>query len=74
MHQGGEVNELNDHSEINVPGLDLSGCATGKQSQQRSKAFPPAAERVHDVTFDCGIERRSLLRDTGLDLLKLRLN
>jgi hypothetical protein len=54
--------------------MDLSGSAAGKQRQQRSKAFPAAADRVDDVTFNCGIECRSLLRDAHLDLLKLRLN
>jgi hypothetical protein len=54
--------------------MDFSGGAAGKQSQQRSKTFPAAADRVDDVTFNCRIECRSLLRDTRLDLLKLRLN
>jgi hypothetical protein len=74
MHQRGEMNEFNDHSEIDMPGMNLSGSAAGKQRQQRAKAFPTAADRVDDVTFNGGIECRSLLRDTHLDLLKLRLN
>jgi hypothetical protein len=74
MHQRGEMNEFNDHSEIDMSGMDLSGSAAGKQSQQRSKAFPAAADRVDDVTFNCGIECRGLLRDARFDLLKVRLN
>ena len=38
------------------------------------QAFSTAADGVDDVTFNCGIECRSLLRDARLDLLKLRLN
>ena len=74
MHQCGDMNELNDHGEIDMPGVDLSGGAAGKQSQERPKAFAPAAYSVDDVTFDCGIECRGLLRDAPLDLLKVRLN
>jgi hypothetical protein len=74
MHQRGDVNELNDYGEIDMPGIDLSGGAAGKQSQQRPKTFAPAADSVDDVTFDCWIECRGLLRDARLDLLKVWLN
>jgi hypothetical protein len=46
-----------------MPGIDLSGGAAGKQSQQRPKTFTPAADCVDDVTFDRGIECRGLLRE-----------
>ena len=68
------MDEFNDHGEIDMSGIDLSGGAAGKQSQQRSKTFTAAADRVDDVTFDCGIECRGLLRNARLDLLKVRLN
>jgi hypothetical protein len=74
MHKRGEMNEFNDDSEIDMPGVDLSGRAAGKQGQQRSKAFPAAADRVHDIPLNCRIEGRSLLRDACFDLLQLRLN
>jgi hypothetical protein len=74
MHQRGDVNEFNDYGEIDMPGIDLSGGAAREQSQERSEAFATAADRVDDVTFDCRIECRGLLRDARLDLLKVRLN
>ena len=39
MHQRGDVNEFNDHGEIDMPGIDLACGAAGEQSQQRAKAF-----------------------------------
>jgi hypothetical protein len=74
MHQRRDVNELNDHGEIDMPRIDLSGSAAGKQSQQWPKPFAPAADSIDDVTFNCGIECRGLLRDARLNLLKVRLN
>ena len=68
------MNEFNDHGEIDVSGIDLASGAAGKQSQERPKTFATAANRVDDVTFDCGIECRGLLRDARLDLFKVRLN
>src|SRR4029450_9917298 len=74
MHQCRDMNELNDHGETDMPGIDLPGGAAGKQSQERAKTFTPAADSIDDVAFDCGIECRGLLRDARLDLLKVRLN
>jgi hypothetical protein len=74
MHQRGNVNELNDHGEVDMSRIDLPCGAAGEQSQQRPKAFTPAADSVNDVTFDCGIECRGLLSNARLDLLKMRLN
>ena len=74
MHQCGNMNELNDHGEIDMPGIDLPRGAARKQSQQWPKTFTPAADCVNNVTFDCGIECRGLLRNARLDLLKVRLN
>ena len=74
MDQCCDVDELNDHGEIDMPRIDLPRGAAGKQSQQRTKTFATATDCVDDVTFDCGIECRDLLRNARLDLLEVRLN
>jgi hypothetical protein len=74
MHQSGDVNELNDHGEIDVSRVDRASGAACKQSQQRPKALATAADRVDGITFDRWIECRGLLRDARLDLFKMRLN
>jgi hypothetical protein len=74
MHQRGDVNKLNDHRKIDMPGIDFSGGTACKQGQHGPKAFTPASDRIQDVTFNCGIECRGLLRNTRLDLLEMRLD
>jgi hypothetical protein len=74
MHQCRDVDEFHDHGEIEMSGIDFPGGAAGKQSQQRPKTFTTAADCIDDVTFDCGIECRGLLRNARLDLLEVRLN
>jgi hypothetical protein len=74
MHQRGDMNEFNDHGEIDVSRVDRASGAARKQRQQRPKPFATAADSIDDVAFDCGIECRGLSRDARLNLLKVRLN
>jgi hypothetical protein len=68
------MNKLYDHGEIDVPGIDRAGCAPGKQSEQRPKAFAPAADGIDDVTLDGWIECRGLLRNPRLNFFQMWLN
>jgi len=52
MDQCSDVDEFHDHGEIDVSGIDFSGGAAGKQSQQRPKTFTPG----------CRLRRRRNLR------------
>src|SRR5262245_21738847 len=74
MNQCGNVDELHDHREIDMSGVDRPGSAAREQSQERTKSFASAANRVNDVAFDCWVECRCLLRDAAFDLFKVRLN
>src|SRR5262249_226974 len=74
VHERGDVDELHDHSKIDVVGINFTAGAGGQKSQKRAKAFAATADCVHNVTFDCRIKTCGLLCNAHLHLLKMRMN
>jgi hypothetical protein len=74
VQERGDVDELHDHSKIDVVGINSTAGAGGQKSQKRPKAFAATADGIDNVTFDCGIKRGSLLCNALLHLFKMRLN
>jgi hypothetical protein len=74
VHERGNVNQLHDYGEVEVVGVDFAGGATGEKGQKRAKTFAPAADCIHNVALEGGIECRGLLCNPRLDFLQMRLN
>ena len=74
MHQRRDVNQFNDHGEIDMSGIYLAGRAAGQKRNQRPQTFPMSADGVTDVTLDRRIKSGRLFNDSFFDLMELRLN
>ena len=74
VHERGDVDELHNHSKIDVVGINSAAGAGSQKSQKRSKAFAATADGIDNVTFDCRIKRCDLLCNARLHLFKMRLN
>ncbi len=56
MDKRGDVDEFQDHREIDMGGRDFSGGSGGEEGQGGAKAFASGAANVGDVALDGGIE------------------
>src|SRR6184192_3555824 len=74
VHERGDVDELHNHSKIDVVGMNSTAGAGSQKSQKRAKAFAATADGIHNVTFESRIEGCSLLCNALLHLFKMRLN
>src|SRR5467141_2562437 len=68
MHERGDMDELHDHSKIDVVRIDLAGSTACEKSQKRAKAFAPTAYCIHNIAFERRIKGRRLLCDAHLNL------
>jgi hypothetical protein len=74
VHERGDVNQFDDHGQIDMARADRTRGAPGQQCEQRSQPFPAATHRVNHISFDGRIERRRLFRDPFFDRVKMRLH
>src|SRR5262249_25885756 len=74
VHERGDVDELHDHSKIDVVGIDSAAGAGSQKSQKRAKAFAAAADGIHNITFESGIKGRSLSPDARFYFFQMWLN
>ena len=74
VDEGGDVDQLHDHRQVEMPGRNSAAGAPAEQRDQRAQPFPAGADRIGDVTFQCRIERSRLPRDPRFDFFQLRLH
>src|SRR6266566_812406 len=74
VHERGDVDELHNHSKIDVVGMNSTAGAGSQKSQKRSKAFATTADGIHNVTFESRIEGCSLLPDACFYFFQMWLN
>src|SRR5205823_13323729 len=74
VHERCDVNELHDHSKIDVVGINSAAGAGSQKSQKRAKAFAATADGIHNVTFESRIEGCSLLPDACFYFFQMWLN
>ena len=67
VNERGDVDELEDHSQIDMAGSDFSGCAGRKESESRAKAFSPSPANIRHIALDGRIKQLGLSADTFLD-------
>ena len=74
VHQRRDVNQFNNHGQIDVSGVDLAGRAAGQKRNQRPQTFSVSADGVADVTLDRWIKSGRLFNDSFVDLIELWLD
>jgi hypothetical protein len=68
------MDELDDHSKIDMVGINVTGGACGEQSQKRPEAFAATAHCINDVALNCRIKCRCLLANAPLHFFQMWLN
>src|SRR5919106_58124 len=74
VHEGGDVDEFDDDSKIDMSRIDFSGCATGQKGKQRPQTFTAATNSISHITLDIGIKSRRLLDDPFFNFFQLWLD
>jgi hypothetical protein len=74
MHEGGDVDELNDDGKVDVVRVYLARGAAGEKRQNRPKAFAATANCIHNIAFQRRIECCRLLCNSDLHFFEMRLN
>ena len=57
MHQTSDMDQFQNHGEIDMIGNDATGSATREERQRRTEALPTAADGILDIMLDTGIDR-----------------
>ena len=74
MHQRGEVDQLDDHGEVEVLRRGLATGMCGQQHQRGTDPLAIAVKRVADITRYAGIEFLHLKAKPLLDLVEIGLD
>jgi len=74
MHQRGEMDQLDDHGEIDMLRRRFSTRVRGEQHQRGADALATAIERVADIARDAGIEFLHLKAKPLLDYVEVALD
>ncbi len=71
VDEGGGVDQLHHHREVEMARADIAGGAAGEQRQRRAEALATALDGVGHVTLHRRVERSRLPPDPLLDRVKL---
>ena len=67
VDERGDVDELENHSQIDMARGDFSRCASRKEGEGRAKAFSPSPANIRHIALDGRIKQLGLSADAFLD-------